>query len=61
VQTFVPHWSQWASSTDEYPNRFNMQNSYVKDYFEHYLGIEKKEQLKRLNGEEPVSKKEKKK
>lgn len=61
VQTFVPHWSKWAASNEEYPNRFNMQNSYLKDYFEHYLGIEKKDQLKRLNGDELVSKKEKKK
>lgn len=45
VTSFVPDWKTWAVMQTEFPNRFNMENSYLKEYMTHYLGIDNKSKL----------------
>lgn len=59
LKTFVPHYSTWKSMPSDIINRFAMENSYIKEYFTHYLGIDKKNMLNEANGR-PVKEKKKK-
>jgi hypothetical protein len=45
VKTFVPNWKTWRNIQNDFPNRFNMENSYLAEYMTHHLGIENKEIL----------------
>jgi lipopolysaccharide biosynthesis glycosyltransferase len=58
AKTYVPHFKNWGTIPDQFPNRFNMENSYLKEYFTHYLGIDRKNLLA---SENKKNKKEKKK
>lgn len=42
VKSFVPNWKTWKNIQHDFPNRFNMENSYLSEYMTHYLGIENK-------------------
>jgi hypothetical protein len=45
VKTFVPNWKTWKNIQNDFPNRFNMENSFLSEYMTHHLGIENKEIL----------------
>jgi hypothetical protein len=45
ITSFVPNWKTWAVMQNEFPNRFNMENSWLKEYMTHYLGIDNKSKL----------------
>jgi hypothetical protein len=59
MKSLTPNYKQWSNQPTEFISRFAMENSYVKDYFIHYLGIDKKEQLTNTVGNK-ADKKEKK-
>jgi len=45
VKSFVPNWKTWKIMQNDFPNRFNMENSFLSEYMTHHLGIENKEIL----------------
>jgi len=61
MTSLAPHYTSWENPPTEYISRFVLENSKLKDYFIHYLGIEQKDRLRKINDEAIISKKEKKK
>ena len=61
MTSLAPHYSRWSTKPTEYISRFVLENSSVKDYFNHHLGIDKKNELRELNSSETTSKKKKQK
>jgi len=59
MKTYVPHYSTWTSTHSDIINRFAMENSYLKDNFKHYLGIDNKNLLNEASGK-PIKEKKKK-
>jgi lipopolysaccharide biosynthesis glycosyltransferase len=59
MRTYVPHYSNWQTIPQEAINRVAMENSTLKDYFVHYLGIDRKNLLNQVNGRAPKEKKKK--
>lgn len=45
MTSLCPHYSEWSKPPKEYISRFAMENSYIKDFFYHHLGIERKSAL----------------
>lgn len=60
LTTLCPHYTHWNSVPNEFVSRFCVENSYVKGFFKHYLGIENKEILASEHNEFPVKQKGKK-
>jgi hypothetical protein len=61
MKSYVPHFNTWPSIPSDIINRFAMENSYVKEYFTHYLGIDKKNLLNEQAGNTDKVKKKKEK
>jgi hypothetical protein len=59
MKTYVPHFSTWTTTHSDIINRYAMENSYLKDNFKHYLGIDNKNLLNDSAGR-PVKEKKKK-
>lgn len=47
MMSLVPHFSTWANPATEFISRYAMDNSVLKEYFIHHLGIANKERLNR--------------
>lgn len=45
MQSFCPHFRKWTQIPEDSISRFAMENSFLKSYFYHHLGIEKKANL----------------
>ena len=60
MTSLCPHYTQWNPIPNEYISRFAVENSYVKHYFKHYLGIENKDKLLSEHNEFPIKQKGKK-
>jgi lipopolysaccharide biosynthesis glycosyltransferase len=45
MKSFCPHYTKWEIPPEEYVSRFAMENSSLKKYFTHYLGIDQKNLL----------------
>lgn len=60
MHSLVPHFSTWKNQPDAYISRFAMENSIIKEYFYHHLGIDRKAELSHENKNKAEKKKEKK-
>jgi len=60
MRSLVPHFNQWVNVPQGYISRLAMENSYIKKYFYHHLGIDRKAELSLENKERVEKKKEKK-
>lgn len=45
VKSLAPNYKNWLNTPTEFVSRFVMENSLLREYFTHYLGIEKKDFL----------------
>lgn len=61
IKTYVSPSSTWAVPPSDYVNRYAMENSLLKEYFTHHLGLDKKNDLSnQVRGENKIIKKDKK-
>jgi hypothetical protein len=61
VKTYVPPSDTWPEIQYENVNRYAMENSFLKEYFTHHLGLDKKNDLSnQARGENKIIKKDKK-